>query len=128
MSKRNVSQPVPARVIRTAFLEGKFTAPDEALPSLMGKNGDGKVRGRIHPAAREAAEVEAGLVYREKVAEARTITIPVTKTNARGATLKRPVDVPLAEFRRLSGTAKGRPSKAALAKAAQAYMAEHGLK
>jgi hypothetical protein len=138
MSKRNVATPVSIKTIRTAFQDGTLDATkvvdSKGNPvnanSVLGRDGDvSRVRGRIHPAF-VAAYVEAnpGSVYAEKSAvEQSTITLPVTKTSKSGATLARPVEVPLSEFRRLSGQAMGRPSAAAKATAADAYKAENGL-
>lgn len=113
---------VPAARIREAARNGEFEVPEAGKASVFGKNGN--PRGRLHPSVIEAA-ASIGLTYVEKANEGKTITLPVTKTSAKGAVLKRPVDVSLKEFRRLSGTSAGRPSQSALQAAAAAYMAEN---
>lgn len=123
MAKRKVV-PASAKDIRQAFADGKFTVSEKAAVSLTGSGPLGP-RGRLHPEVIEAAAA-AGLEY-VPGSGVKTITLPVTKTSAKGAVLKRPVDVSLKEFRRLSGTTAGRPSASALAKAAEAYKAENGL-
>lgn len=134
---------VSARTIRTAFQTGalKVEAVKDAKgkvvspASILGKAGDGKVvRGRLHPAFIEAYKAaNPGHDYREKAVKSTggkssgTVTLPVTKTSKSGATLKRPVEVPMAEFRRLSGTTRGRVGAKAVEAATAAYMAEHGI-
>lgn len=130
MAKRNLV-PVTAREIREAFARGEFTARDESLPSLRGGD-SGKVRGRISPSAVEdflAVNPDRVLV-KSAEAEVKTVTLPLTKTSARGATLKRPEAFPIAEVRRLAGVEgkRGRLSKEHIAKATAAVMAERGQK
>lgn len=139
-TKRSIQTPVPAKRIRQAFQsnergldaltivdsKGKPVSPN----AVLGRDGDvSRVRGRLNP-----AHVAAFLdkfpehTYAEKSqAEGKSISLPVTKTSKSGATLQRPVDVPMSEFRRLSGQAKGRPSRESLTRAAEAYKAENGL-
>lgn len=117
---------VAPRDIRAAFHNGDLTVPDEALPSMTG-GPQGRGRGRVHKAAVAAfIETNPGAVYAEKTVPAKTVTLPVTKKSKTGATLKRPVEVSLAEARRLSGTVgqKGRLSNASVEAAARAYEAE----
>lgn len=130
MAKRNLV-PVTAREIREAFARGEFTARDESLPSLRGGK-SGKVRGRIAPSAVEdflAANPNRVLVASAE-AEVKTVTLPLTKTNARGATLKRPEDFPITEVRALAGVEgkRGRLSKAHVEAAAAKVMAQRGWK
>lgn len=123
---------VSAAFIRTAFLAGEFTAPDEALASLEGKDGSGRVRGRISPAAVQAFEAQVkGKVYAgEKVSvPSRTVTLPLTKPSSTGARLKRPETFSLAEVRTLAGQStdtRGRVSAATIAKATEAVQAQRG--
>jgi hypothetical protein len=117
---------VAPRDVRAAFHNGDLTVPDAALPSMTG-GPQGRGRGRVHKDAIEAfIALNPGAVYAEKTVPAKSVTLPVTKTSKTGATLKRPVDVSLAEARRLSGTVgqKGRLSGAAIEAAARAYEAE----
>jgi hypothetical protein len=130
MGKSNVTL-VPASRVREAFAEGLFKAPEAALPSLVGKNGDGRVRGRLNPLAIEAfnEQVKGEQYAGEKSAvEAKMVTLPLVKPNAKGALLKRPEAFPVSEVRRLAGIEgrKGRISKAAIATAAEAVQAERG--
>lgn len=130
MSKSNITL-VPASRVREAFAQGLFTAPEAALPSLVGKNGDGRVRGRLNPLAVEAfnAQVEGEQYAGEKSAvEGKTITLPLTKMTAAGARVKRPETFPLARVRSLAGVEgkKGRLSKAEVERAAEAVIAERG--
>lgn len=122
---------VPASRIRAAFAAGEFTAPDEALASLIGRNGDGKVRGRLNPKAVEAFEAQVpGEQYagEKSQVESRTVSLPLTKMNAAGARLKRPETFTLTEVRTLAGIEgkKGRISSANLTAAAKAVEASRG--
>ncbi len=130
MSKPTITL-VPAARVREAYREGLFTAPDEALASLVGANGSGKVRGRLNPAAIAAFnEQMTGEQYagEKSPVEGRTVTLPLTKVNAKGARLKRPETFPLSEVRSLAGVVgkKGRLSAAEIAKAAEAVEAQRG--
>lgn len=140
MSKNTTTLVTAARV-RAAYAEGKFTAPEVALPSLIGgsftvKGGHvpsatGKVRGRLHPEAIAAfnEQVEGEQYGGEKSGiGAKTVTLPLTKMNAKGARLKRPEDFPLSQVRTLAGVPnkKGRLSKDETAKAVAAIEAERG--
>lgn len=130
MSKSNVTL-VPASRVREAFNLGLFTAPEAALPSLVGKNGDGRVRGRLNPLAVEAfnEQVEGEQYAGEKSpVESKRVTLPLTKMNAAGARLKRPEDFPLSEVRSLAGVTgkKGRLSKAEVETACRAVETARG--
>lgn len=133
MSSKSKAQPtaVPASFIRHAFVEGKFTARDESLPSLVGKGPNG-ARGRLAPTAVEDFESQVkGYVYagEKSVKEQRTITLPATKPNARGARLKRPTELPVSQVRALAGHKPGqvgRISSADIAKATEAFEKSQG--
>lgn len=133
-TKRSVATPVSAKRVRAAFVAGEFTAPDEALPSLLGgtytKTGgfvqseSGLVRGRLNPAAIAAFnEQVSGEVYAgEKVnVEARTIEVPMFSPKT-GRPVKSLVK-PISEVRAAAGVEgkKGRLSAADLHKAAVAF-------
>ncbi len=132
MSKSTTSPVlVNAARVREAFRAGLFTAPDAALPSLMGKNGDGRVRGRLNPLAVEAfnAGVKGEQYAGEKsTVESKSVTLPLTKMSAAGARLKRPESFPLSQVRTLAGVEgkKGRLSSAEVARAAEAVVAQRG--
>lgn len=122
---------VPASRVREAFRAGLFTAPDAALPCLIGKNGDGVVRGRLNPLAVEAfnEQVKGEQYAGEKSpVESKQVTLATTKMNAAGARLKRPVTLSLAQVRDLAGVKgkKGRLSAAEVATATAAYEASQG--
>lgn len=124
---------VPAARVREAFQQGLFTAPDAALASLVGKNGDGRVRGRLNPLAVEAfnSQVKGEQYAGEKSqveGAGKSITLPLTKMTAAGARVKRPEDMPLREVRRLAGVEgkKGRLSKDDVARATAAVEKERG--
>lgn len=126
MSK-SVATPVSAKFIRTAFAEGKFTAPDEALPSLVGSGANG-ARGRLNPLAVEAFLAQVpGHTYAEKTVkpEATVTIVPTRKDkNGRVRSLKAR-EVSVSEVRRLAGgPARGRLSAATIAKAAEALGAK----
>lgn len=130
MSKRNVT-PVPAKFIRKAAHAGRVTLTDADLPAFTG-GPQGRGRGRLPKTAVAAFEAEnPGFVYageKSKV-EAKSVVLPLTKPNARGAMLKRPESVPVSEVRRLAGHPagkRGRLSKADIAKATEAIMQERG--
>jgi hypothetical protein len=96
MSKSKNVTLVPASRVREAFNLGLFKAPEAAMASLVGKNGDGRVRGRLNPAAVQAfnEQVKGEQYAGEKSAvEAKSITLPLVKPNAKGALLKRPESV-----------------------------------
>jgi len=131
MSK-SIATPVSAKTVRTAFrdgtldaskvLDGKGNAVNTA--SLFGADGTStKVRGRIHPAFVAYFNDNAkGQTYAEKsVAEKTMVTLPLVSLKT-GKPVK-PVQVPIAEARALSGTTgkKGRLSSADLVTAATAY-------
>jgi hypothetical protein len=128
MSKR-ILKPVAAKVVRQFAFDGKVTVTDAALACVT-TGPQGRGRGRLHPDLIAAfnAENGEGLVYNESEGKAlagRFVTLPITKTNARGAVLNRPEQFPIAEVRTLAGVVgkKGRLSKADVAKAAEAVMA-----
>lgn len=131
MSKSN---PVPASAsdIRSAYAEGLFTVPEGTnLASLVGRNGDGKVRGRLNPVVVEAfltSPAGKGRSYAEKsVAEQKTIMLPLVKRNAKGARLQRPEAFPVSEVRALAGApARGRLSSKHIAKAAERVQEQRG--
>jgi hypothetical protein len=140
---KNLAAPVNAKFIRTAFANGEFTAPDSALVSLTGRGvkvvkgetvqvGSGLIRGRLHPSAVAAfLAVNPDASYQEKsVAEAKMVTVPVTKTSKTGATLKRPVSLPISQVRALAGSGdkKGRLSSADVVAAARAFEAQRDAK
>lgn len=121
---------VNAHFIREAARDGKVTLTDKGLASVIG-GPQGRGRGRISAVTVAAFEAEnPGFVYAgEKSAlEVKTVTVPLTKPNAKGARLKRPEDFPLAEVRKRAGVAgrKGRLSQAALTTAAESIMKERG--
>lgn len=128
-----VLTPVSAKVIRASFAAGEFTL-SEGTPnaSLVGREGgSGVVRGRLHPkvvADFLASDAGKGKSYAEKsVAEAKSVTLPLTKPNAKGARLKRPESFPIAQVRALAGApAKGRLSSKHIATAVERVQAERG--
>jgi hypothetical protein len=122
MTKSNITL-VPASRVRAAFAEGLFTAPEVALPSLVGRT-PGKVRGRLHPEAVAAfnEQVKGEQYAGEKSAvESKRVTLPLTN-------LKRPEAFPLSEVRSLAGVTgkKGRLSAAEVATATQAVITARG--
>lgn len=130
MSKSNITL-VPASRVREAFAQGLFTAPEAALPSLVGKNGDGRVRGRLNPLAVAAfnEQVKGEQYAGEKSpVESKSITLPLTKMTAAGARVKRPETFPLSEVRNLAGVVgkKGRLSAADIETAASAVITSRG--
>lgn len=122
--------PVSAKHIRTAYANGEFKVPEGTdLACLVGRNGSGLVRGRLSPAVRDAflsSKAGKGKSYGEKSpAEGRTVVLPLTKPNAKGARLKRPESFPIAQVRTLAGApAKGRLSSKHIATAVEAVQAE----
>jgi hypothetical protein len=130
MSKNTT--PVSAREIRQAYANGDFDVPEGTnIASLVGRNGDGRVRGRLNPAVVEAylgSKAGKGRSYAEKsVAEAKMVTLPLTKPNAKGARLKRPEAFPISEVRALAGApAKGRLSEKHLLAAAERVQESRG--
>ncbi len=85
--------------------------------SLFGKDGTrakpGVVRGRLHPAFREAFEAaNPGTVVREKIRAAEP-TVMVPRTGANGKSLK-PVEAKVADVRKVANQPKGRLSNASL--------------
>jgi rRNA maturation endonuclease Nob1 len=151
MTKRvSITGPVAAKTIRTEFQNGNLDASTvpaldkDGNPrtdkdgntvladtaSIFGKDNSGVVRGRLNPAFVAvflAANPKA--TYAEKsAAESRTVEVPLTKMNAKGARLKRPEKVAVSEVRRLAGSEgkAGRLSSADVRAAADAIMAERG--
>lgn len=124
--------PVSAREIRQAYANGEFTVPEGTnIASLVGRNGDGRVRGRLNPAVVEAflaSKAGKGRSYSEKsVAEQRMVTLPLVRKNSKGASLKRPEAFPIGEVRKLAGApAKGRLSAEHLATAAERVQEQRG--
>ena len=154
MGKRiNKSEPVAvsAQTIRRAFQSGDLdhtvvpalNAKGEpktdkggnvvvADPACLFSGPQGKGRGRLNPAFVKAfLDANPGTTYAEKAVKSdgpeRTITLPLTKMNKRGARVKRPEDFPASRVRALAGVGpKGRIPQTALTKAAEAVMAERG--
>lgn len=127
---RKVATPVNAKFIRNAAREGKVTITDAALACVTG-GPQGTGRGRLNRDLIAAFEAEnPGFVYAgEKSAkEVKSVTLDLTKPNARGARLKRPEEVPVSEVRTRAGvTGKaGRLSNADKVKAAESIMRERG--
>lgn len=124
MSKRTPATPVPAKRVRAAFAEGLFTAPDKALPSLIGKNGDGKVRGRLHPEAVAAFNEQVkGEVYAGEKSKVEQKTVEVPMFSPKTGRPVKPVVKTLAEVRAAAGISgkKGRISASDLHRAALAF-------
>ena len=129
MAKRKVVQ-VNAQFIRQAAREGRVTLTDADLPAFTG-GPQGRGRGRLPKSAIAAFEAEnPGFVYagEKSAVEQKTVTLPLTKPNARGAMLKRPEDFPIKEVRQRAGVVgkKGRLSAADLTRAAESVMKERG--
>lgn len=126
---------VNAARVRAAFAAGEFTAPDAALPSLLGGSysktkgyqaGTGVIRGRLNPLAVESfneqvkGEVYAGEKKGGIGGNVKTVEVPMFSAKT-GRPVK-PVTRTLAEVRTLAGVEgkKGRLSKADLLAAAVA--------
>jgi hypothetical protein len=131
-TKQNLT-PVSAAEIRAAYRAGDFTpAEGVSLASLTGKNGDGKVRGRLNPAhvaAFLASPAGKGKSYAEKsVAEARSIDLTLTRRDKNGKSRgKTTVTVPVAEVRVLGGApAKGRLAQKHIDAAVEALATQRG--
>ena len=131
MSKSTAALPVAtAAVIRTAFGEGKFTAPDAALPSLIGRNG--VVRGRISPVAVEAFMAQVKGYTAPVLTNSGTpkqtkapALVEVPRTSKAGKALKS-VTLTRAEVLALAGkpaNQRGALSKATIAAAGAAHVA-----
>lgn len=125
--------PVSAKAIRTAYAEGAFTVPEGTnLASLVGKDGNGKVRGRLNPAVVEAflaSPAGKGHTYAEKsVAEAKSITLTLTRRDKNGKSRGKVTEtLPVAEVRALAGApAKGRLSQKTLDTATERLEASRG--
>lgn len=137
MGKQVPTVEVSAKVIRLTAAEGKWEVPEVAKASIFGRTEHGP-RGRLHPEGRAAFDA-AGLkdaegrvmVYageKTPVSEA-NVTLDARKPNARGAMLKRPVQVSRADVLRLAGkptNQRGRLSRETIAAATAAYEAEKG--
>lgn len=127
---RKVATPVSAKFIRQAAREGRVTITDAALACVTG-GPQGTGRGRLNPDLITAFEAEnPGFVYagEKSEVEAKAVTLDLTKPNARGARLKRPEAVALAEVRKRAGVEgkRGRLSAADKTKAAESIMRERG--
>lgn len=124
--------PVSAKQIRAAYAAGEFTVPEGTnIASLVGRNGDGRVRGRLNPAVVEAylsSKAGKGKSYAEKSeAEQNMVTLPLVRKSAKGARLSRPEQFPIAEVRALAGApAKGRLSTKHLEAAAERVQEQRG--
>lgn len=115
---------VAASVVRAAFANGDFDAPDQALPSLLGgsytvKGGfvpseTGLVRGRLHPLAIEAFNEQVkGQQYAGEKAKGVVVGGPVKTVEVPMFSAKtgRPVKsrtLPIGEVRALAGKPDGR--------------------
>lgn len=127
---RKVATPVNAKFIRTAAQEGRVTITDAALACVTG-GPQGTGRGRLNADLIAAFEAEnPGFVYagEKSSAEVKSVTLDLTKPNAKGARLKRPEAVSVSEIRQRAGVEgkRGRLSAANKATAAQSIMAERG--
>lgn len=118
MARKSLSIVTPAQV-RAAFAAGDLNASDvldaKGNPvnpaSLVGANGDGKVRGRLNPAFARAYEAaNPGTEVREKVVTSKEVEIPMNSAKT-GRPIK-PRVLPIAEVRALAGVEgkKGRLS------------------
>ncbi len=123
------------RVVSTAEIRAAFTGDNPLTPadgvstaSLFGANGTAanpvKVRGRIHPAHRDVfLAANPGTVFGEgdNAPASRTVDLPLVSAKT-GRPIK-PVNVPVAEAKRLAGVEgkRGRLSSAELVAAAAAY-------
>lgn len=126
--------PVDTKTVRMAFATGALDASKVvdakgkpvSTASLFGADGTGeKVRGRLKPEFIDAfIAANPGTKFVEGPA-ANVKTVEVPRTGAKGKALK-PATLPIAEVRRLAGIEgkKGRLSKADLAKAGAALMAQ----
>lgn len=133
MGKSKVSI-VGAAEVREAYRSGRLDASkvkdakgNPVNTGCLTGGPQGRGRGRMNPAlVAHFLDNTPGTEYAEKVTTVKTTTLPVTRTNARGAVLKRPVEVPTSEARTLAGKpgSKGRLSQADLEKAAAAFMAQ----
>lgn len=115
---------VSAARVREAFTAGLFTAPDEALPSLVGRNGDGRVRGRLNPLAVKAFNEQVkGERYAGEKSEVEAKTVTLTMYSPKTGRAVKPITKPIAEVRKAAGVEgkKGRLSKADLHAAALAF-------
>lgn len=132
MSK-NLATPVTAKTIRTAFQSGALdpakvvNAKGEPVNTgCLFSGPQGRGRGRLNPAFVQAfLDANPGTTYAEKVAEVKTVTVPLTSPKT-GRPIK-PVTLPMAEVRSLAGKAGkvGRLSSADLIAAGQAYQKAH---
>jgi hypothetical protein len=117
---------VSAARIREAFQAGLFTAPDAALPSLIGSKGDGNVRGRLNPLAVEAFEAQvkgeqyAGEKQGGLGVASKTVEVPMFSPKTGRPVKSRTLTI--GEVRTLAGVEgrKGRLSAAHIAAAAKA--------
>lgn len=117
---------VSAARVREAFRNGEFTAPDAALPSLVGAKTSGVVRGRLSPLAVAAFNEQVkGEVYagekRGGADLAKTVEVPMFSAKT-GRPVK-PITRTLDEVRAAAGTTgkKGRISKDDLHRAALVF-------
>lgn len=98
MSKKNVS----ASIVRAWGRENIDSVP-EAARKCLGEN----ARGRLHPDLTAAySKANKGKGYTPKVAEAQTVTVPVTGLDKAGRKTTRPVTMTTGEAR----TALGQPT------------------
>lgn len=133
MAKSTLTR-VNSKTVRTAFVTGALDASKVidakgnpvSTASLFGADGTGeKVRGRLKPEFVQAfLDANPGTEFVEG-AQANVKTVEVPRKSAKGRDLK-PAVLPIAEVRALAGVEgkKGRLSRADLARAGQALMAQ----
>lgn len=126
-SNKNLT-PASTAEVRAWAQDNEQAVADAGLSVAFLNPPSGKVRGRV-PAGVGTLFTEAtGRPYAEKsVAEQKTVTLPLTKPNARGARLKRPESFPIAEVRRLAGAPeRGRLSSKHIATAVERVQEQRG--
>jgi hypothetical protein len=128
VSKSKNLSPASTAEVRAWAVENEQAVVDAGLPTAFLNPPSGKVRGRV-PAGVGTLFTEAtGRPYAEKsVAEQRSVMLPLTKPNARGARLKRPEAFPISEVRALAGApSRGRLSSKHIAIAAERVQEQRG--
>lgn len=111
------SVPATAKTVRAFFRQNPDLVPEGAEKFL-----NEKARGRMPRVVSEIFAEKSGMVYAEGNTE--TVTLTYRHTQPSGRTVKKTVDLPLAEVRRLAGDKagkRGRLSAAALEAAGEAY-------
>lgn len=118
MARKNVS----TAAVRTWGAANLDLIPEAGHLSIVGKNGDFKPRGRVHPLVTEAfRKANPRLDYAVKVAEDPTVTFRGATVDSIGRKTTKAVTLTVKEARALLGHEAGRKGRLSMAQVKEAW-------